>query len=120
MRNFISTIKTKINATKVAVAGSIATLAGIPQAYCLKDANGMASSILVTIFNFIKFGGIVLLAIGIVKLIKTAISMAGGDQTPPQELAKDAAMVLGGIALLMAQTLVESVTGESISNLTLM
>ena len=41
MRNFISTIKTKINATKVAVAGSIATLAGIPQAYCLKDANGM-------------------------------------------------------------------------------
>ena len=103
--------------TNIAAAGAMAT-ATVSGAFCTSDANAMMSSVGTLIANALKIGGVAMLAFGLVSVGKHAIA---GDiaNMPPGELGKSFGMIAVGVIMTAAENIIETITGVSLRDLTL-
>lgn len=110
----------KVNAKKTAMVGAAASaLATMGFGFCVNDANTQAKTVMKAVFNVLMLAGIVLLAIGIVSLVRTIISIAGGEQSQPGAIGKALGMTLGGVVLAASKWLVQQITGQDPTTITL-
>lgn len=86
---------------KAGVAAGIATL-GIAPTFCgsIDDA---ANNVLNAVFTLLKFGGIILIAVGIVQLVK-AIMEASQGQSQPGAVGKALGMIVGGLFMAVIES----------------
>lgn len=103
--------------TNIAAAGAMAT-ATVSGAFCTSDANAMMSSVGALIANALRIGGIVMLIFGIIGIGKHALA---GDisNMPPGELGKNFGLIAVGVIMATAENIIQSITGVSLRNLTL-
>lgn len=93
-----SSIKRKVNNTTTKMAlGASAALAVVAPGYCTNGVNDQAGKIINMMFNLISVAGLVLVAVGIVQLVRAIIALTGGDQLQPGQLGKALGFIVAGI-----------------------
>ena len=104
--NIFSKMKNAINEKRTAiVAGNAGVAAIVSKAYCL---SGKLDKVTSLVYDLTKFAGTVLIAIGVVQLVRCVIALTGGDQLQPGQLGKAIAMIAAGIAACMLETIVNT------------
>lgn len=115
--SIITKAKMKVNSVAACAVSSLsAGLATIGLGFCdveVKAGESMKRFIKL-VFNVLMFGGIIMAAIGAVMLVRTIISMASGEQAQPGALGKGIGLLLGGIFLMSAKFLVETITNTKL------
>ena len=93
----LSSIKRNVNNTTTRIAlGAAAAFAVIAPGYCT-GVNDQAGKIVNMMFNLISVAGLVLVAVGIVQLVRAIIALTGGDQLQPGQLGKALGFIVAGI-----------------------
>lgn len=114
---FVNSIKEKVNSTQAKMAvGATAALAAVAPGYCTADSQ--IQKVVNIVFGLIKFGGFVMLGVGIVQLVKTIVDIVGGDQAQPNALPKALAMLAAGIVAASAQAVLKAM-GVDVSNISI-
>lgn len=78
----------------------------LSQAFCLE---GQLNQILTLIWTLTKFAGIVMIAIGVVQLIRAVIALTGGDQLQPGQLGKAIGLIAAGLAAAILETVLTGI-----------
>lgn len=103
MKKLFNNVKEKFNKTSVkAVAMVDATLAAIVPGYCT-DVNGQVAKVINTIFGLIQVAGIIMIALGVVQLVRCVMSLTSGDQLQPGQLGKAIGMIVAGMVAAAIQ-----------------
>jgi hypothetical protein len=79
--------------------------------WCDIDANTSAKNFMKLLFNIAKFGGMILIAAGVVSVVKPLIAMVSGDHVQPNELGKGIGLIIAGIIVVSLKTIISTVTG---------
>lgn len=111
-----------VNAKKMAIAsvtGTAMTTLGFGHCSTITDPNTQTKSVMKAIFNALTIAGVVLLAVGVVTLVRIVISTAGGEQSQPGAIGKGIGMVIGGILLAAARSIVKTITGQDPTELSI-
>lgn len=101
-----------------AMSSLSAGLASVGLGFCEVNANKTMQNFMKTMFNVLTFGGVVLIAVGAVTLIKTIIALASGDQAQPGAIGKGIGLLVGGIILAAARIVVKAVIGDDPTSMT--
>ena len=100
---FLTNLKNK----KAEVIASSAALAAVTsQAFCIATS---LNNILNLIWTLTKFAGIVMVAIGVVQLIRSVIALTGGDQLQPGQLGKAIGLIAAGLAAVILQDVLDGI-----------
>ena len=103
-----NSIKEKVNNTnaKLTLAASSA-LATVVPGYC-NTANNTAGKVITMMFNLISVAGLVLVALGVVQLVRAIIALSSGDQLQPGQLGKALGMIVAGIVAAALKAILTS------------
>lgn len=100
---FLTNLKNK----KAEILASSAALAAVSsQAFCIA---GSLNKIIELIWTLTTFAGIVMVAIGVVQLIRSVIALTGGDQLQPGQLGKAIGLIAAGLAACILKTVLEGI-----------
>jgi hypothetical protein len=107
MSNLIKTVKEKVNMADMKCAMAISSvMATILPGYC-SDANTAMTNTINAIMNIIKFAGYIMLAIGVVQLVRCIMALTSGDQLQPGQLGKALGMIIAGVIACTIETVLE-------------
>jgi hypothetical protein len=107
LMNFFKNLKNKIVKNRVgALAGATGITAFSSSAFCIDAFTGKLDTVVNFVYTIAKYAGFVLIAVGVVQLIRCVIALTGGDQLQPGQLGKAIGMIAAGIAATLLKSLV--------------
>lgn len=105
---FLANLKNKVaNNHRAVVAASTTAVAALSsRAFCIQ---GSLNKIIDLIWTLTTFTGIVMVAIGVVQLIRCVIALTGGDQLQPGQLGKAIGLIAAGLAAVILKSVLSSI-----------
>ena len=106
---FLTNLKNKVANNRAGViAASTAALAMSSKAFCTGISSSL-NKIIDLIWTLTTFTGIVMVAIGVVQLIRCVIALTGGDQLQPGQLGKAIGLIAAGLAAVILKSVLTSI-----------